>query len=53
MKREKLNSWNGFSHHALVAKAKVATQFFQVEGYILTQIRSSIYETIPFVAEGE
>lgn len=31
--------------------AKVATQFYQVEGYILTEIRHSIFLTIPFVDE--
>lgn len=31
--------------------AKVATQFYQVEMYILTAIRYSIFESIPFVGE--
>jgi len=31
--------------------AKVATQFYQVETYILTYIRYTIYESIPFVGE--
>ena len=31
--------------------AIIATQFFQVETYILTTIRYSIYENIPFVDE--
>jgi hypothetical protein len=51
-KREKLLT----TYYGKIKKAtnaKVATQFFQVEGYILTQIRSAIYEAIPFVAEGE
>jgi len=34
-----------------VTDAKVATQFFQVEQYILTMIRYSIFESIPFVGE--
>jgi predicted Holliday junction resolvase-like endonuclease len=34
-----------------VAGAKVATQFYQVETYILTYIRYKIYENIPFVGE--
>ena len=33
--------------------AKIATQFYQVEVYILTEIRSAIFETIPFVGEGK
>lgn len=49
-KRDKLiRSYYGKIKKA--TSAKVATQFYQVEGYILTQIRSSIYETIPFVDE--
>lgn len=31
--------------------AKVATQFYQIETYILTSIRLAIYENIPFVGE--
>ena len=34
-----------------VTNAKVATQFYQVEAYILTTIRYSILESIPFVDE--
>jgi hypothetical protein len=34
-----------------VSGAKVATQFYQVETYILTYIRYTIYESIPFVGE--
>ncbi len=34
-----------------VTDAKVATQFYQIEAYILTRIRYSILETIPFVDE--
>jgi len=34
-----------------VSGAKVATQFYQVETYILTYIRYTIYENIPFVGE--
>ena len=34
-----------------VTNAKVATQFYQIEAYILTTIRYSILETIPFVEE--
>jgi len=33
--------------------AKIATQFYQVEVYILTEIRSAIFETIPFLDEGQ
>lgn len=33
--------------------AKIATQFYQVEVYILTEIRSAVFETIPFVDEGK
>jgi len=33
--------------------AKVATQFYQIEAYILTTIRYSILETIPFVDENK
>ena len=32
-----------------VTNAKVATQFYQIESYILTRIRYSILESIPFV----
>jgi len=32
-----------------VTNAKVAAQFYQIEAYILTTIRYSILETIPFV----
>lgn len=49
-KREKLMT----TYYGKIKKAtsaKVATQFYQVEGFILTQIRSAIYETIPFVDE--
>ncbi len=31
--------------------AKVATQFYQIESYILTTIRYTILETIPFIDE--
>jgi len=31
--------------------AKVATQFYEVESYILTAVRYSILENIPFVGE--
>ncbi|RLD66255.1 MAG: hypothetical protein DRI84_05160 [Bacteroidetes bacterium] len=31
--------------------AIIATQFYQVETYILTSIRSALYESIPFVGE--
>ena len=44
------------TYYAKVKKAtnaKVATQFYQVEVYILTEIRSAIFETIPFVDEGK
>ena len=34
-----------------VTDAKVATQFFQIEQYILTMVRYSIFESIPFVGE--
>ncbi len=34
-----------------VTDAKVATQFYQIEAYILTTIRYSILESIPFVDE--
>lgn len=34
-----------------VTNAKVATQFYQIEAYILTTIRYSILESIPFVKE--
>ncbi len=34
-----------------VTNAKVATQFYQIEAYILTTIRYSILEAIPFVDE--
>ena len=34
-----------------VTDAKLATQFYQIEAYILTTIRYSILETIPFVGE--
>jgi uncharacterized membrane-anchored protein YhcB (DUF1043 family) len=34
-----------------VSGAKVATQFYQVETYISTYIRYTIYENIPFVGE--
>jgi len=34
-----------------VTNAKLATQFYQIEAYILTTIRYSILETIPFVDE--
>jgi len=34
-----------------VTDAKVATQFYQIEAYILTTIRYSVLETIPFVKE--
>jgi len=34
-----------------ISGAKVATQFYQVETYILTFTRFSIYESIPFVGE--
>ena len=36
-----------------VSGAKVATQFYQVETYISTYIRYTIYENIPFVGEEE
>ena len=32
--------------------ARVATQFHQVEMYILTEVRDAIYKSTPFVAEG-
>ncbi|MDN3723552.1 hypothetical protein QRD02_04100 [Aequorivita sp. SDUM287046] len=31
--------------------SKVAAQFFQLEGYILTQIRAAIFERIPIIGE--
>jgi len=34
-----------------VTSAKVATQFYQIESYILTSIRLSILEAIPFIDE--
>ena len=34
-----------------VTNAKVATQFYQIEAYILTTIRYSVLESIPFVKE--
>ena len=34
-----------------VTNAKVATQFYQIEAYILTTIRYSLLEAIPFVDE--
>lgn len=34
-----------------VTDAKVATQFYQVESYILTSIRYALFESIPFVDE--
>ena len=33
--------------------AIIATQFYQVETYILTSIRSALYESIPFVGEDQ
>jgi hypothetical protein len=31
--------------------SKVAAQFFQLEGYFLTQIRAAIFEEIPYIGE--
>lgn len=31
--------------------SKVAAQFFQIEGYFLTQIRATIFEGIPYIGE--
>ncbi len=31
--------------------SKVAAQFFQIEGYFLTQIRAAIFEEIPYIGE--
>lgn len=31
--------------------SKVAAQFFQLEGYVLTQIRAAILEEIPYIGE--
>lgn len=36
-----------------VTDAKVATQFYQIEAYILTTIRYSILESIPFIDENK
>ncbi|WP_194776241.1 hypothetical protein [Pararhodonellum marinum] len=33
--------------------SKVATQFFQIEEYILSEIRASLMEAIPFIGEFE
>lgn len=31
--------------------SKIAAQFFQLEGYFLTQIRAAIFEEIPYIGE--
>jgi|TARA_B100002003_G_scaffold246586_1_gene276559 hypothetical protein len=42
------------TYYAKIKKATnaiVATQFYQVETFILTSIRLAVYENIPFVGE--
>jgi hypothetical protein len=41
-------------YHKKIKKAsgsKIAAQFFQIEGYFLTQIRAAIFEEIPYIGE--
>ena len=50
IKQDKLIK-NYYSKVKKTTSAKVATQFYQIEAYILTTIRYNILETIPFVDE--